>query len=158
MIEGQSIGDPAAAIVPDEEEAIESQLAHDVDLVLRHDALRIVAVVGQSVGLAAVAIAAQIRGNDGEARRQLIGDLVPDRVRLRVTVQQQQARTGSTADQSDLDPVDADALLLETFKHVRPPLKLKDTARTPEKANAVCECIHAHITWHWSRRSAPPIL
>jgi len=45
-------------------------MAHDVDLVLRHAAERVVAVIRQASGLATVAVAAEIGGDHGEILRQ----------------------------------------------------------------------------------------
>ena len=66
-----------------------TQRAHQVDLILRHAALRIIAVIGQALWFAAIAVTAQIRRHDGEVFRQLGHDLVPDRVGLRMAVEQQ---------------------------------------------------------------------
>ena len=44
--------DAAAAIVPDEREALEAQRLHDLDLILRHRAFGIRAVVRFACGLA----------------------------------------------------------------------------------------------------------
>ena len=80
---------PAAAVLADDRETLEAEVLHDVDLVLRQRALRIIRVVGQARRLAAVAVAAQIRRDDreflGEARR----DVAPRVERERCTVQQQ---------------------------------------------------------------------
>ena len=43
--------DPSAAIVPGDEERLEAELRHHLDLVLRHRALRIRRVVRPALGL-----------------------------------------------------------------------------------------------------------
>jgi hypothetical protein len=58
-----------APIVPGHPEALEAQLLHDLDLVLGHAPEGIVAVIRQPARLAAVAVAAQVRGDD----RELLG-------------------------------------------------------------------------------------
>ncbi len=62
--------DAAAAVLADDGEALEAEVPHHLDLVLRHRALRIVRVVGQPLRLAAVAVAAQVGGDD----RELLGE------------------------------------------------------------------------------------
>ena len=49
-------------------------------------------------GFARIAVAAQVRGHDGEALRQPRRHLVPDGVRLRIAVQQEQRGTGAAHD------------------------------------------------------------
>jgi hypothetical protein len=46
MIERHAVGGARAPIVAGDHESLEAELAHDVDLVLRHAPERIVAVVG----------------------------------------------------------------------------------------------------------------
>ena len=78
MIQRHPHRHPAAAIVCEHRERFVTQRAHQVDLILRHTALRIVAVIGKAFWFATVAITAQIRGHDGEVFRQFGHDLVPD--------------------------------------------------------------------------------
>jgi hypothetical protein len=102
MIKRQTIADAPAAIVADQKEILMAQRAHHVDLVLRHHAFGIVAVVRQPFRLVAVAVPAQIRRDHSETGRQLFGDLVPDRVGLWVAVQQQQRRARAAPHEGDL--------------------------------------------------------
>ena len=69
MIQRHSIGGARAAVVAGHHETLEAELAHDVDLVLRHAPERVIAVVRQPARLAAVAVAAQIGGHDREVVR-----------------------------------------------------------------------------------------
>ena len=73
-------------------ETFKSELPHDFNLIPRHFTLAIIAVVGQADEFARVSVAAQIGGDNcerfGESRR----NLVPDRVRLRIAVKEQQWR------------------------------------------------------------------
>ena len=65
----------------------------------------------------AVAIAAQVGGDHGEMLRQLLGNLVPDHVGLRVSVQQQQPRAAATEAIGDVDAVDVALVFEESGKH-----------------------------------------
>ena len=47
-----------AAILTDNRELVEAEVTHDVDLVLRHRALRVIRVIGQALRLAALAVTA----------------------------------------------------------------------------------------------------
>jgi hypothetical protein len=94
-----------------------TQRAHQVDLILCHTALRIVAVIGQAFWFAAVAITAQIRRHDGEVLRQLGHDLVPDRVGLGMAMQQQQCGAVATLYCLDPDAIDGCRYVLEVIEH-----------------------------------------
>ncbi len=65
----------------------------------------------------AVAVATQVSGDHGEFRRQLLGDLVPDDVGLRVAVQQQQRRATAADAIADGEAIDLALLFLETSEH-----------------------------------------
>ena len=93
--------DAAAAIVADDREAIEAVVLHDLDHVERHRALRVVGVVLAVGRLAAVAVAAQVRHDDGVILRELRRDDVPRHVRLRRAVDEQQRRTVAAAHDVD---------------------------------------------------------
>ena len=95
--------DAAAAILADDGEPLEAEVPHDVDLVLRHRALRVVRVIGQALRLAAVAVAAQIRGDDRELLGEPRRDVAPRVMRQRRTVQQQQRRAAAAFDRVDRD-------------------------------------------------------
>ena len=77
-------------------------------------------VTGPPGGLGALAVAAQVGGDDGARGGQRRRDAVPDRVRLRMAVQQQQRRPRAADDARDLDAVaDVDAARLEAGKESR---------------------------------------
>src|SRR4029077_1526847 len=96
------------------EELLVAERAHHLDLVLRHRALGVVGVVGQAVRFLAVAVAAQVGGDHGEALRELGRDLVPDRVRLGVAVQQQERRADPALHEVDRSAARPDAALPES--------------------------------------------
>ena len=102
MIEAQPVRDARAAVVAGEPEAREAQRAHQLDLVRRHRALRVVDVAGAAVGLRRIAVAAQVAADDGEALGEARRDPVPHRVRLRIAVQQQERRAAAADDAVDL--------------------------------------------------------
>mgnify|MGYP003694757717 CR=1 FL=1 len=116
MVERHAVRDAAAAVVADDEEFLVAERPHDFDLVLRHRPLGVVGVVGQAVRLFAVAVAAQVRGDHAEALGELRGDLVPDGVRLRIAVKQEQRRPDAALDQVDRRAARPDASLLESRK------------------------------------------
>ena len=98
-------------------ELLEAELLHDLDLVARHGALGIGFVIGAGLGLAAAAVAAQVRANNrvvlGEPRR----DLRPHGVGLRKAVQQQEGRTGTAMTQADGDFVGLYCRQRESIEH-----------------------------------------
>ena len=102
MIERHAARDAAAAIVPDDGELLEAELAHDFDLVLRHRALGVARVIVAFGRLAAVAVAAQVRRDDGEALRERRRDVSPFEMRLRPALQQQHGRPAAADDAVDL--------------------------------------------------------
>jgi hypothetical protein len=66
VVERHAQGDPGAAIVSRDREALEPQCAHHLKLVLGHRALRIRSVITAAWRLIAVAVAAQVRTDDRE--------------------------------------------------------------------------------------------
>ena len=101
VVFGQAVRHPRAPVVAAQEKGLKPQPGHGVNLILGHGALGVVGMVGVAGGLAAVAIAAQVGGHDGEIRGQPGGDLVPHRMGLRVAVQQQERRAAAAFDQVD---------------------------------------------------------
>src|SRR5712671_1197579 len=105
MIEAHAGRRTGAAIMPGDEELAIAKLLHDLDLVLRHRAERIVDVVWAGiVGADAVAIAAEIGGDDVEMLGEPVRDLVPGDVGHRVAVQQQQGRAVAAMTQMNARP------------------------------------------------------
>ena len=71
MLDGQTPRDPRAAIVADDRESVEAERAHDLDLIHRHRALRVIAWWFSPLrGFAAVAVAAQVCHHDGVVLRE----------------------------------------------------------------------------------------
>src|SRR5262249_4626966 len=114
VVERHAVRDPAAAVVAAYEEFLVAERAHDLDLILRHRALGVAGVIGLAVRLLAVAVAAEVGGDDAEALRELGRDLVPDDVGLRVAVQQQQRRPHTALDEVDRRAARPDAPLPES--------------------------------------------
>ncbi len=102
MIERQAVRGARAAVMAGDEKLFEAEMRHDVDLVLRHAAERVIAVVVFAARLGAVAVAAQIGRDDRKLLRQPVGIAVPAHVRQRVAVQQKQRRSVSAMPQIDL--------------------------------------------------------
>src|SRR5512145_357555 len=92
MIERHAVRDARAAIVAEHREALEAEMLHDLDLIEGHRALRIEVVLAVALDLAAVAVAAQIRDDDGVIARKLARDRGPRDAALRRAVQEQHGR------------------------------------------------------------------
>ena len=102
VVERHAVADASTAIVPHHVKAIEAERRHRLDLVPRRGALAmVVEVVGS--GLAAVAVAAQVRCHHGVVRREPGRHLVPHGMGLRVAVEQQERRALATFHQIDGD-------------------------------------------------------
>jgi hypothetical protein len=119
MIERHAKRRPRAAVVPGDVELPEAEVLHRLDLVLRHAAERVVAVVGFAARLRTVAIAAEIGAHHGEVSRQLGRDEIPRHVRERVAVQQQHRRALAPVAQVDraLGIAGRDLDVLESLEH-----------------------------------------
>src|SRR4051812_26480680 len=87
-VETHAMEHACAAIVTGTVEAIKSKFRHDLDLVLRHGAKRIAAVVIAARRLLRIAIATQIRADNAKFIGQTRGDLVPGEMREWIAVQQ----------------------------------------------------------------------
>ena len=92
MIERHPIGGARAPVVARDHESLVAEMAHDVDLVLRHAAERVVAVIGQAARLTAIPVAAQVGGDHGEVLRQARRDEAPVVIRQGIAVQEQHRR------------------------------------------------------------------
>src|SRR5215469_7181377 len=103
MIECQSMRRPCAPVMTCKKKTVVAKRCHDIDLILSHDAKRIIDMVRASIGGAnAVAVAAKIGHYDMESPRQLTGDFVPRDMCERVAVQQQEWRAFATMSQEDV--------------------------------------------------------
>ena len=92
MIEAQAMRDAPPRSWPTSRKRAKPSVAHQLDLIRRHRALRVADVACAAVGLRRIAVAAEVGAHDGEALREARRDPVPHRVRLRITVQQQERR------------------------------------------------------------------
>ena len=72
----------------DQQERVEPQVIHDLNLVLSHGALGIVDVVRAAFHFAAVAVTPQVRCDDGKILGQKGGHFVPHGVIQGIAVQQ----------------------------------------------------------------------
>jgi hypothetical protein len=95
MIERHPVAGPRAPVVAGHHEALEAELLHHLDLILGHAPEGVVAVVGPTPRLAAVAVAAQVGGDHRESRGEPRRDQTPVDVRQRIAVQQEQRRPGA---------------------------------------------------------------
>src|SRR3954454_2267456 len=93
MVEAHAVEHARTAIVAGGGEALEPERRHDLDLVLRHGAERIAAVVVAARRLLGIAVAAQVGAHHGELLRQPRRDAVPVDVGERIAVHQQHRRS-----------------------------------------------------------------
>jgi hypothetical protein len=116
VVERHAVRDAAAAVVAGDHEAVEAELGHRRDLVGGGRALAVAGVVVAVGGMAAVAVAAQVAGDHGEALGQPGRHLVPHEMGLRIAVQQQERRPRASAHQVDLALRGGDARFLEPLE------------------------------------------
>jgi hypothetical protein len=95
VVKRHAVGDAGTAIVPHDLELLMAERRHRRDLILSHGALRIGGMIAGVWWLAAVAIAAQVGGDDCEALRQARRDPMPHHMTLREAMEQQQRRPAS---------------------------------------------------------------
>ncbi len=108
-----------AAIVTDHGEALEAEVAHQLDLVLRHRALGIVDVLVAVFGLAAVAVAAQVRRDDGVLLCKLRRHAIPREVSERRAVDQQERWAAAADDRVQRCAACLDLVHLEAGQQLR---------------------------------------
>src|SRR6266511_3706050 len=101
VVERVAVGDPGAAVVPDQGDAPVAELLHQRAHVPGHGAL--VVAAGR---LVAQRVAAQVGGDHGEPLRQRRQQLAPAVPGLRPAVQQHDRRPVALLDVVDADPVD----------------------------------------------------
>ena len=99
-------------------ELAEAEVLHEQHLVIGHGSFRIRGVVGVGRWLCAVAVAAQVRGNEGEVARQQWRHPMPHHVRFRKAVQQQQRMARSFAACEDRRLANIDDGRRESFEGV----------------------------------------
>src|SRR5512145_1998671 len=98
MIERHAVRDARAAVVAEHAEALEAEMPHDLDLIERHRALGVEVVLAVAHDLAAVAVTAQIRRDDGVVARELACDRSPRDAALGRAVQEQHGRAAAADD------------------------------------------------------------
>ena len=116
MVETQPVQNPRAAVVPAGLKFFKPEVAHDLDLILRHGTERIGRMIGTAVRLGTVPIAAQIGKNDRKFLRQARRDLVPANMGEGIAVHEKQRRPVSPITQRDLCAAGLDAGLAEAWK------------------------------------------
>src|SRR5262245_42904076 len=96
---------------------------HEGDEVGGHRSLAVVSVLGVGAAALALAVAGQIRNDDGEVSGEERRDLVPGDVALRITVEKEERRSAAAAAHVEADAsrciADLDAQGLEAFEHGR---------------------------------------
>ncbi len=89
MINGHAMSHPCTAVMGEHIKMIEPQVLHDPDLVQRHGAFGVIAVVCQALGFRGVPVAPEITHDHRVSLTQGGCDPMPDGVGLGVAVQQQ---------------------------------------------------------------------
>ena len=90
---------------------------HDLDLIARHFAFAVIGMIGQARRLCTETVTTQIGDDDGESFREFRCHAMPDQMRLRIAVQQQQ-RWATAADQGvDFNAIGVNAFLGEGAIH-----------------------------------------
>ena len=100
-----------------QEEFLEAKLLHHVHLVLGHDALGVIHVLRVSFDLGAVAVASQVRADNGEILGQTRCDLVPHGMGLGVPVEHQHGRPAAALHQVYRRPIGFYLKLFKSLKH-----------------------------------------
>src|SRR6202035_3153850 len=116
MVETQAVKNPRAAVVSTRLKFFKTEVAHDLDLILRHGTDRVGRMVGTVVQLGTIPVAAQIGKNDRKYLRQARSYLVPANMGEGIAVHEKQRRPVSPVTQRDLRPAGFDAALPEARK------------------------------------------
>src|SRR6266513_2770598 len=119
MIETQPMRDTSASIVSRKQKTRMPEVAHQLDHVLCHCTLRIRDVLRIAHGLRRIAIPAKVGANNGEPMRKRRRNLEPDRMRLRISVQQQQRRSGTADGATNLGARRLNSKRRETGEEIR---------------------------------------
>ena len=118
MVEGHAVPYPRAPVVSHHVERVETELPHDLDLVVGGSALAVHAQIAVGSGwLVAVAVSSHIGCHDGVPLGERRGDLVPHHVRLRVAMQEQQRRAAARVPQVDADAVGVNLVSSKSLEH-----------------------------------------
>ena len=113
IVQRQAVRDAGAAVVADQLELREAELAHQPHLIAGHGPLGVHLPRGVRFRLSRVAVAAQVGEHDGVILSEGGGDIAPHEVVLRVAVQHEHGRTRPRGGAVDGDAVDVDMLVLE---------------------------------------------
>src|SRR3984893_18061408 len=118
MVEAHAGGGAGASVMPGDKEFAIAERLHNLDLVLCHRPERIVDVVFAAIiGADAVAVAAQIGGDDVKPFGETAGELVPGDMGQRIAVQQQQRRAVATVPQMDAGAAGGDLRPRKPYEH-----------------------------------------
>ena len=117
MVERQAIGDAPSPVVPDDRKTLEAEMPHNGNLVTRHGPFRIGLVIRGRRWLGASAVTTQVGRHDSEVFRQPRRHPVPDDMRLRIAVEEQQRRTGAADAQTDCRFADVKMMKFKASKH-----------------------------------------
>ena len=93
VVKAHAVQHARAAVMAGGVEAFKTERGHDLDLVLRHGAERVAAMILPARRLLGIPVAPQVGGDHGELARQTRRDLVPGHVRERIAVHEQQRRS-----------------------------------------------------------------
>jgi hypothetical protein len=104
MVEGHPVGDPAAAVMPGDREALVPEHSHGLHLVGGKRAFGVRGVIGGRRRPERRAVPGQVGGDDREPVGQSRRGGVPHEVRLRVAVQEQQRRSSAADAREDHTP------------------------------------------------------
>ena len=116
-----------ATIMTRSMETLVAERRHDLDLVLRHGAERVAAMVRAAGRFFRVAVAAQIGGHDRELGSEARSDFVPGQMREGVAVHEQERRTGAAMHRDDAGAARLYLTTDEAFEH-RPALRAEGCA------------------------------
>ena len=92
MVEREPVGDPGAAVVAHDGEALVAERGHQLHQLRRHLPLRVALAPRAARGRPRGAVAAQVGRHDRVIPRQPRRDAMPARVRLREAVEEQDGR------------------------------------------------------------------
>ena len=129
MIDCEPMRDATTAIVAAKTERIEAEFAHHYNLILRHFTFTVVGVIGSIGRFSTHAIPAKVGDDDGEVLRQFRCDAVPNQMRLRIAVQQQQRRATAADERVDIDAVGVNTSLGKFIEHDNLYSAVRDSAR-----------------------------
>jgi hypothetical protein len=117
VVQGEAPGYAAAAVMPYNGEALESQPLHEFELLLGQGALRVSPVPGISERLLTVAVPLQVRAHDRKILGQQRSYYVPADMGLRITMQEQDGRTITSNNAVKGHPSNLLATYVEALKH-----------------------------------------